>query len=112
MGCLGSTDWKISASRPCRHEVRFSHDVDGLPEWFIDAPNGGNGSEPWTNEEKAALKAAATAYKTRIRPMIRNADLYHILPRPDGKNWDGIQYFDSTTRKGVLYLFKLRPRRR
>jgi hypothetical protein len=40
---------------------------------------------------------------------VRNADLYHILPRPDGKNWDGIQYFDPTTRKGVVYLFKPSP---
>ena len=45
-------------------------------------------------------------YKTKIRPLVRNADLYHILPRPDGKNWDGIQYFDPATQQGVIYLFK------
>jgi hypothetical protein len=37
---------------------------------------------------------------------VRSADLYHILPRPDGVNWDSIQYFDPMTRKGLVYLFK------
>ncbi len=78
----------------------------GAPEWFIDAPNGGNGGKPWTPEERAAVKQAVATYKTRIRPLVRSADLYHILPRPDGVNWDGIQYFDPMTRKGVVYLFK------
>ena len=78
----------------------------GAPEWFIDAPNGRNGGGPWTAEEKAAVKAAVATYKAKIRPLVRNADLYHILPRPDGKNWDGIQYYDPAAKKGVVYLFK------
>ena len=78
----------------------------GAPQWFLDAPNGGNGSAPWTDDEKAAVKAAVATYKAKIRPLVRNADLYHILPRPDGKNWDGIQYYDPAARKGVVYIFK------
>ena len=35
-----------------------------------------------------------------------NAGVWHFLPRPDGKNWDGIQYHDPATQKGVVYLFK------
>ncbi len=78
----------------------------GAPHWFIDAPNGGNGGKRWTDKEKAAIKGAVAIYKTKIRPLVRNADLYHILPRPDGKNWDGIQYYDPATGQGVVYLFK------
>jgi hypothetical protein len=81
----------------------------GAPEWFIDAPNGGNGSAPWTDEERAAVRAAVATYKTKIRPLVRAADLYHILPRPDGRNWDGIQYYDPSAKKGVVYLFKPAP---
>jgi hypothetical protein len=44
-----------------------------------------------------------------IHPLVRRADLYHILPRPDGKHWDGIQYYDLAARKGVVYLFKPAP---
>ena len=78
----------------------------GAPEWFIDAPIGSNGGGPWTDEEKAAVKAAVETYKTKIRPLVRSADLYHVLPRPDGKVWDGIEYFDPASQKGVLFVFK------
>lgn len=78
----------------------------GAPEWFIDAPNGGNGGKPWTDQQKQEIKKAVATYKTRIRPLVRSADLYHILPRPDGINWDGIQYYDPVTKKGVAFLFK------
>ena len=30
----------------------------------------------------------------------------HILPRPDGRTWDGIEYHDPATGKGAVYLFK------
>ena len=47
-----------------------------------------------------------TTYKTKLRPLIRHADLYHVFPRPDGKRWDGIEYYDPVAKKGVVYLFK------
>jgi hypothetical protein len=84
----------------------------GAPNWYIDAPNGGNGGnggKPWTDQQKQDVKKAVETYKTRIRPLVRNADLYHILPRPDGKHWDGIQYYDPSAKKGVVYLFKPSP---
>jgi hypothetical protein len=78
----------------------------GAPEWFLDAPGGSNGSEPWTPEERQALKACVDTYKARIRPLVREADLYHVLPRPDGRNHDGIEYYDPAVGKGVLYVFQ------
>ncbi len=48
-------------------------------------------------------------YKEKIRPLMRKAELYHILPRPDGTNWDGIMYADPDSAneiKGVVFLFK------
>ena len=78
----------------------------GAPEWFLDAPNGGNGSEPWTQQEKDAVKACVDTYKTIIRPLVRKADLYHVFPRPDGRNWDGVEYYDPAAGKGVVYLFQ------
>ncbi len=78
----------------------------GAPEWFLDAPNGGNGSEPWTGEEKEAVKAAVATYKTKVRPLVRSADLYHIFPRPDDKVWDGIEYYDPVKGNGAVFIFK------
>ena len=78
----------------------------GAPLWCTENPNGGNGGKLWSAEEKETFKAAVATYKTKIRPLVRSADLYHILPRPDGKSWDGIQYYDPIAKKGVAYLFK------
>jgi alpha-galactosidase len=108
-GCVGSTDGRFRPQGPAGMRFAFRSTSLGAVEWFIDAPTGMNGSAPWTDEEKAAVKAAVDTYKRKIRPLVRNADLYHILPRPDGKNWDGIQYYDPATRKGVVYLFKPAP---
>ncbi len=81
----------------------------GAPEWFVDAPNGGNGSDPWDEAEKNAVKSCVETYKTRLRPLVRAADVYHIFPRPDGINWDGVEYYDPDSGKGVAYLFKPSP---
>ena len=78
----------------------------GAAYWHPDAPNGGNGGPVWTEEHKAEIKKAVTTYKEKLRPLIRNANLYHIFPRPDSVRWDGIEYFDPVTKKGVVYFFK------
>ena len=48
-------------------------------------------------------------YKSKVRPLQKYGDLYHVLPRPDGVNWDGIFYVDAdaeSSTKGVLMIFK------
>lgn len=46
----------------------------------------------------------------KIKPLIREANLYHTLPRPDYIHWDGMQYgYDKIPENGVggaLFLFK------
>jgi len=108
-GHLGSVDGRFRPRGVAGMRYAFRSMSMGAPEWFLDAPNGGNGNEPWTQEEKDAVKACVETYKGKIRPLIRNADLYHILPRPDGRNRDGIEYFDPAAGKGVVYLFQPSP---
>ena len=105
-GHLGSTDGLFRPEGVSGIRFAFRSTSMGAPEWFLDAPNGGNGSRPWTEEEKQTLKSCVQTYKVRLRPLIRQADLYHILPRPDGRGWDGIEYYDPAAGKGVVYLFK------
>ena len=57
-----------------------------------------------------AIAREAQTYKTRLRPLIRAANLYHVLPRPDNRNWDAIEYYDPTAGKGVVYVFKPQSR--
>ncbi len=59
----------------------------------------------WTAEQHAAARDALALYKTRLRPLIREADIYHVSSRPDGVHWDGMEYFDAAQRRGVLYAF-------
>ena len=76
----------------------------GAAYWHPDAPHGGNGGPVWPAEQQAAIKQAVSTYKTKLRPLIRQADLYHIFPRPDGKHWDGVEYYDPEAKRGAVYL--------
>lgn len=105
-GCVGSTNGGFQPKGVPALRFAWRSTSMGAPEWFLDAPNGGNTGRVWTAEEKAAVKKEVETYKTRIRPLVRNGDVYHILPRPNDRDWDGIQYYDPATRKGVAYLFK------
>jgi alpha-galactosidase len=60
----------------------------------------------WTPDEHAAAEGAFAVYKARLRPLIRGADLYHISARPDGVHWDGIEYWDRVSGRGVVYAFR------
>src|SRR5437868_6671379 len=62
-------------------------------------------STQWTEEQHRVAKEEIQLYKSALRPLIRDAELYHISPRPDGKQWDGIEYFDPRTHRGVVYAF-------
>ena len=60
----------------------------------------------WTSEQHAAAKEEIQVYKSDLRPLIRDANLYHISDRPDGIHWDGIEYFDQRRGRGVVYAFR------
>ena len=58
---------------------------------------------------RSAVTEYSALYRTKIRPIQRDGELYHILPRPDGVNWDGMMYADPDSKndiKGVVFLFK------
>lgn len=59
----------------------------------------------WSREQHDAARAELRRYKEVLRPLIRDSDLYHVAPRPDGKGWDGIEYFDASRERGALYAF-------
>ena len=95
------SDWQASGS-----VYEFRSASLGAPYWHPDAPNGGNGGPKWSDSQKLQIKQAVDTYKTKIRPLVRTANLYHILPRPDDKVWDGIEYFDPVSKKGAISIFR------
>lgn len=60
----------------------------------------------WTPEQHDAARHAFALYKEQLRPLIRDANLYHISQRPDGVHWDGIEYWDPGRGKGVVFVFR------
>jgi hypothetical protein len=74
----------------------------GMMGWFTVMID----TNAWTPEQRAAAADEIAFYKKTLRPLIRDADLYHVGARADGRGWDGIEYFDSTRERGVLYAFR------
>ena len=60
----------------------------------------------WSAEQHDAAKHSFALYKEKLRPLIRNARLYHVSERPDGIRWDGMEYWDALRKRGVLYAFR------
>lgn len=63
-------------------------------------------SAHWTEEEKSAAKAAIRTYREWLRPILQRCEVHHILPRPDGKRWDGMFFWSPTLRQGTAYIFR------
>jgi hypothetical protein len=60
----------------------------------------------WTPEQHEAAKQSIALYKEKLRPLIRDAELFHISARPDGVHWDGVEYWDPGRGEGVMYAFR------
>jgi len=63
-------------------------------------------SSLWSPEQREEARAQFALYKSMLRPLIREADVYHVSARPDGVRWDGIEYFSPGRHRGVLYAFR------
>ncbi|MGA2808482.1 MAG: alpha-galactosidase [Terracidiphilus sp.] len=60
----------------------------------------------WSPEEHQAARQAFALYKEKLRPLIRDARLYHVSDRPDGVHWDGVEYWDPARATGVVFAFR------
>jgi hypothetical protein len=60
----------------------------------------------WSAEQHDVAKDAFALYKLRLRPFIRDAQLYHVSPRPDGLHWDAMEYWNPAQKKGVVFVFR------
>lgn len=91
------------ASYPAPRIENFRYVLrSGMLGWFslmLDASQ-------WTAQQREAARREFALYKTALRPLIREADLYHVADRPDGVHWDAIEYYSARMRRGVLYAFR------
>jgi len=73
-----------------------------MSAWQIDPTD----ATQWNEEQRAQVRREVETYKRWIRPMLRDAEVHHVLPRPDGVNWDGLFYWSHSLRRGTLYIFR------
>ncbi len=74
----------------------------GMMGWFTIMTD----TNAWSAEQHAAAKEEIDLYKKELRGFIRDANLYHVSPRPDGVHWDGIEYWNPKRKRGVIYVFR------
>ena len=70
--------------------------------WQIDPTD----TAKWTEVERKSARQSVRIYKQWIRPLLKDVKVHHILPRPDGRHWDGMFYWSPPLAKGVVYIFR------
>ncbi len=60
----------------------------------------------WSEEQRSVARRAFALYKAQLRPLIRDANLYHVSDRPDGVHWDAMELWDPKRATGVLFAFR------
>ena len=60
----------------------------------------------WSEQQRTIARQAFALYKAQLRPLIRDANLYHVSDRPDGVHWDGMELWDPNRATGVLFAFR------
>lgn len=79
---------------------RFRTFLMGAPSMHVELPS------EMSAEDRATLVRLIQSYKHKVRPLVRYANVYHNLPRPDGVTWDGYELYDPDTGRGVTMIFK------
>jgi hypothetical protein len=59
----------------------------------------------WDARTREIARHHIALYKQE-RPLIRDGDVYHILPQATGRHWDGLEYYDPRRGEGVVFVFR------
>jgi hypothetical protein len=90
-------DWPTPRLESFRYLLR-----SGMLGWFSLMLD----TRRWTPEQRADARVQFALYRSTLRPLIREADLYHVSDRPDGVHWDGIEYYSTALGRGALFVFR------
>ncbi|MHC4122660.1 MAG: alpha-galactosidase, partial [Planctomycetota bacterium] len=70
--------------------------------WCALVMNTGN----WTSAQWNDAIIQFSVYKEKIRPQVRDGNLYHLTERPAPDRCDAIEYYTPVTGKGVIFAFR------
>ena len=60
----------------------------------------------WTPGQHELARKELELYKTSLRPLIRDGNVFHVSDRPDGVHWDGMELTASNRLSGGLFAFR------
>jgi hypothetical protein len=60
----------------------------------------------WTAAQWNDAIIQFNVYKQKIRPQVRDGDLYHLSNRPSATGWDAYEYYTPATGEGVVFVFR------
>jgi len=65
-----------------------------------------NVSQRLNHDELNALKKGWALYKDKQRPILKGAEVYHILPMPTGNTIDGMMFYNNSIDEGSVFIFR------
>lgn len=65
-----------------------------------------NVSQRLNADELNALKKGWALYKDKQRPILKGAEVYHILPMPTGNTLDGMMFYNNSIDEGSVFIFR------
>jgi hypothetical protein len=98
-----SVDWGIGSGDP---DPSLAWDIYNFRSGLMGAIMVSGSERELDDQEEGVARETWNLYQTKQRAILRGCDVYHILPFPDGVNWDGMQYFNNDINKGSVLLFK------
>ncbi len=100
---LWMNDYMYNPDGPYSNNYRFWSCLMGSPCQMTSMPS------DMPPEMYNSFVRTIEIYHDWMQDLVKYGDLYHILPRADGVNWDGVQYYNEDTGKGAVLTFKPDP---
>jgi hypothetical protein len=101
---LWFNDYMYNSSGPLGTDnYRFWGMLMGAPCTMISMPS------DMPTETYNSLKRTIEIYDDWMKELVKYGNVYHNMPRADGINWDGIEYYNPDTEKGAIVAFKPDP---
>jgi hypothetical protein len=98
-----AVDWGLGSGVP---DSSLEWDKYNFRSGLMGSMMVGGSEREMDDQEESIAGETWNLYQKKQRAILRGCDVYHILPFPDGLNWDGMQYYNTGINKGSVLLFK------
>ena len=90
-------------NRPGKTRANFLYMLrSGMMGWFTLMTD----TMRWTPGQHELARKELELYKSSLRPLIRDGNVFHVSDRPDGVHWDGMELTSANRLSGALLAFR------